>query len=280
MADTADPRRVVDPVSKAGYELVFEDTFDGDTLDQSRWLPYYLPQWSSREASAARYRLGDGVLRLLIEADQPPWCPEFDGQTRVSSLQTGVFAGPVGSKVGQSRFKPGLVVRQAQPAARLYTPQYGLFELRAKAVDDPRCMVALWMIGYEDQPERSAEICICEIFGRNVTADRAGVGMGLRPFGDPAIRDEFSVEELAIDARDFHVYAAEWTPEYVAFFVDHQLVKTVEQSPGYPMQFMLDIYEFPDDGPETGPARPYPKEFVVDWFRSYRPTTPQPAKRE
>jgi Glycosyl hydrolases family 16 len=279
MADTADPRRVVDPVSKAGYELAFEDTFDGDTLDQSRWLPYYLPQWSSREASAARYRLGDGVLRLLIEADQPPWCPEFDGQTRVSSLQTGVFAGPVGSTVGQSRFKPGLVVRQAQPAATLYTPQYGLFELRAKAVDDPRCMVALWMIGYEDQPERSAEICICEIFGRNVTANRAGVGMGLRPFEDAAIRDEFSVEELAIDARDFHVYAAEWTPEYVAFFVDHQLVKTVEQSPGYPMQFMLDIYEFPDDGPETGPARPYPKEFVVDYVRGYQSTTPQPAKR-
>jgi hypothetical protein len=260
-------RRVVDPVTKAGYELAFEDTFAGDTLDRSRWLPYYLPQWSSREAAAARYRLGDGVLRLVIEDGQQPWCPEFDGATRVSSLQTGVFAGPPGSTVGQSRFKPGLVVRQAQDNARLYTPRYGLFELRAKAVDDPRCMVALWMIGYEDEPERSAEICICEIFGRNVRPGSAGVGMGLHPFGDPGIRDEFSVEELPIDARQFHRYAAEWTPEYVAFFVDDQLVKTVEQSPAYPMQFMLGIYEFREDGP----ARPYPKEFVVDWFRGYRP---------
>ena len=105
------------------------------------------------------------------------------------------------------------------------------------------------MIGYEDEPDRSAEICICEIFGRDMAADRAGVGMGLHPFGDPRIRDEFTVEDLAIDARDFHVYAAEWTPGYVAFFVDHQLVKLVEQSPGYPMQFMLDIYEFPEDQP-------------------------------
>src|SRR5215218_5505014 len=87
------------------------------------------------------YRLGDGTLRLVIEADQPPRCPEFDGQTRVSSLQTGVFAGPVGSPVGQSRFADGLVVRQAQDNARLFVPQYGLFELRAGAVDDPRCMV-------------------------------------------------------------------------------------------------------------------------------------------
>jgi hypothetical protein len=274
MADTADPRRVVDPVGKAGYELAFEDTFDGEVLDEAHWLPYYLPQWSSREAAAARYRLGDGTLRLVIEADQPPWCPEFDGQTRVSSLQTGVFAGPVGSTVGQSRFDPGLVVRQAQRSARLYTPQYGLFELRARAIDDPRCMVALWMIGYEDEPQRSAEICICEIFGRNVTAGSVGVGMGLRPFRDPTIRNEFSVETLAIDPREFHLYAAEWAPDHVAFFVDHRLVKTVDQSPGYPMQFMLGIYEFPDDGQPAQPSRPYPKEFVVDYFRGYRPATP------
>jgi Glycosyl hydrolases family 16 len=264
---------VADPVSKAGYELAFEDTFDGDALDRARWLPYYLPQWSSREAATARYRLGDGVLRLLIEADQQPWCPEFDGQTRVSSLQTGIFAGPVGSTVGQSRFRPDLVVRQAQPAARLYTPQYGLFELRAKAIDDPRCMVALWMIGYEDQPERSAEILICEIFGRDVTAGSVGVGMGLRPFGDPAIRDAFSVETLDMDPEAFHVYAAEWTPERVTFLVDHRPVKVVEQSPAYPMQFLLGIYEFPGDGQAAGPARPYPKQFVVDWFRGYRPST-------
>jgi hypothetical protein len=274
MDDTAGAGRVVDPVSKAGYELAFEDTFDGDALAQSRWLPHHLPQWSSREAAAARHQLGGGLLRLLIEADQPPWCPEFDGQTRVSSLQTGVFAGPVGGTVGQHRFKPEVVVRQAQDNARLYTPQYGLFELRAKAIDDPRCMVALWMIGYEDAPDRSAEICICEIFGRNVTAGTVGVGMGVHPFGDPAIRDEFSVEAIAMDPREFHLYSAEWTPEHVAFFVDHRLVKTVQQSPSYPMQFMLGIYEFPNHGPATQLTHPYPKQFVVDWFRGYRPVAP------
>jgi beta-glucanase (GH16 family) len=163
------------------------------------------------------------------------------------------------------------VVRQAQDNLRLYTPTYGRFELRARAVDDPRCMVALWMIGYEDAPERSAEICVCEIFGRNVGPDRAGVGMGVHPFGDPRIRDEFSVEDLAIDAREFHTYAAEWTPEQVAFFVDHRPVKLVSQSPDYPMQLMLGIYEFPDDGEAGEPARPYPKQFVVDYIRGYRP---------
>jgi hypothetical protein len=279
MAGAAGARRVVDPVGKAGYELEFEDTFDGDTLDGTRWLPYYLPQWSSRAASAARYTLGDGPLRLVIEADQAPWCPEFDGGVRVSSLQTGVMAGPVGGTVGQHRFAPGLVVQEAQDDARLYTPRYGLIELRARATDDPRCMVALWMIGYEDEPEHSAEICVAEIFGRDVTPERAGVGMGVRPFADPGIRGEFSVEEIAMDAREFHVYTAEWTPEYVAFFVDHRLVKVVEEAPAYPMQLMLSLYEFPDDPGDPGdgrpapPPRPYPKQFVVDSVRGYRPTT-------
>src|SRR5688500_3181751 len=102
-----------------GWELEFEDTFEGDRLDASHWIPHYLPHWSSRDRSAARYELGDGCLRLLIAADQEPWCPELDGDIRVSSLQTGLFAGPVGSTVGQHRFNPNAVVREAQENVRL-----------------------------------------------------------------------------------------------------------------------------------------------------------------
>ena len=93
--------------------------------------------------------------------------------------------------------------------------------------------------------------------------------MGVHPFGDPAITDDFTVEPLPIDARDFHVYAAEWQPGQVSFFVDGRHVRTVPQSPDYPMQLMLNIYEFPGE-PVAG-ERPYPKEFVVDYVRGYRP---------
>jgi hypothetical protein len=252
-----------------GYELEFEDTFDGPALRLDRWLPYYLPQWSSREQSAAQYELVEGCLHLQIAVDQQPWCPELDGHVRVSSLQTGVFAGPVGSTTGQHRFSADAVVREAQPQARLYTPHYGRIELRAKALDDPRSMVALWMIGFEDEPERSAEICVCEIFGRDVREDSAAVGMGVHPFGDPEIVDEFSAETVAIDAREFHLYAAEWSRDEISFFVDGALVKTVAQSPTYPMQLMLSIYEFPGEEGERDPAA-YPKTFVVDYVRGYR----------
>jgi hypothetical protein len=73
----------------------FEDTFAAEALDRGRWLPWYLAHWSSRERSAARYDVGGGLLRLLIEEDQEPWCPELDGVTRVSSLQiSGQPTGP------------------------------------------------------------------------------------------------------------------------------------------------------------------------------------------
>lgn len=265
-------------MSAERHELEFEESFSGGALDLSRWVPYHLPQWSTRERAAARYEVGGDRLRLLVEKDQGPWCPEFDGGVRVSSLQTGVFAGPVGSKVGQHRFNPDAVVREAQRNARLYTPFYGRVEVRMAAPDDSRCMAALWMIGYEDEPDRSAEICVCEIFGRDVGTRESRVGMGVHPFGDRRIGEEWAAENLPIDARGFHVYAAEWVPESVTFYVDDERVKTVGQSPSYPMQLMLGLYEFPDeDGAREGP---YPKELVVDYVRGYRRIPGQATNRK
>jgi hypothetical protein len=94
--------------------------------------------------------------------------------------------------------------------------------------------------------------------------------MGLHPFGDPSIVDEFSAVRVPVDAREPHVYAADWTREQVAFSVDGEVVKTVGQSPAYPMQLMLGIYEFPpEEGAEPGPDD-YPKAFVVESVRGYR----------
>ena len=257
-------------LARERYEIEFEDAFGGDALDERRWLPHHLPQWSSRELSAARYELGNGCLSLRIEPGQGPWCPEFDGQVRVSSLQTGVFAGPLGSRVGQHRFNDAAVVREEQATSRLYTPRFGLVEMRCRATLDQGSMAALWMIGFEETPEQSAEICICEIFGKDAGPEGARVGMGVHPFGDPAIADEFAAETLPIDVRDFHTYAAEWTPERVAFFVDDRLVKTVEQAPAYPMQLMLGIYDFAGESPAASEPGRAPVELVVDYVRGYR----------
>ena len=111
--------------------------FLGPELNTSIWLPYHLPHWSNRVASAARFSVGAG-LKLRIDADQPPWYPDGDRFTKISTLQTGEFGGPIGSMVGQHHFRPELVVREEQEAVAFYTPTYGLFECRAKAIADLR----------------------------------------------------------------------------------------------------------------------------------------------
>ena len=170
-----------------GYALAVDEQFDGDELDDTRWLPYYTPHWSSRHTTAAGYEVSDGTLKLRIDADTPRWSPEFDGDVRVSHLQTGQFSGPVGSGIGQHRFRRGLVVREAQDEERLWLPHFGVIEARVRAIRHPTAMVALWPIGFEAQPRDCGEICIFEIFGGEIGEASALVGVGVKPQRDPRL---------------------------------------------------------------------------------------------
>ncbi len=260
---------IMNTTHKAGYRLAFEDDFNHPQIQLDKWIPYYLPQWSSREKSKPEYHFAEGNLVLKITEHQQPWCPEFNGDVKVSSLQTGLFAGELGSAIGQHKFNPNCKVREEQPTRKTYTPQYGYIEIRAKANNITReNIIALWMIGFEDTPEKSAEICIVEIKGHNLTEDKTIVGYGLRPFNDPSITNAFFEEPFAIDATQFHTYAADWSEEKIDFYIDGKKIKTIHQSPKYPMQLMLNIYEVPTKNPSTV-KRNYPNEFVIDYIRGY-----------
>ncbi len=225
----------------------FEDHFDGAALDTEVWVPHYLPQWSSRARSAATYAVAGSELRLTIPPEQGLWCEsEHDPPLRVSGIQSGIFSGPVGSTVGQQPFREGAVVREHQPPQWGWTPHHGVLEIRARMELTPRSMAAVWMAGLENEPQRSAEICVFEVFGDALEGNRgAGVGMGVHPFRDPAITDEFEAPRLPIDVTEHHVYAADWRPGRVDFLVDGEHVKTVHQAPDYPMQMMVAVFDFP-----------------------------------
>jgi hypothetical protein len=67
-------------------------------------------------------------------------------------------------------------VATAQPARRLYTPSAGLVEAVLRASDDPTCMLAFWLVGFEEEsPEQSGEICVAELFGNAVGPERSRV---------------------------------------------------------------------------------------------------------
>lgn len=249
----------------------FRDDFEGSALDREVWVPHYLPQWSSRAASAATYALAESELRLTIPAEQGLWCAgDHDPPLRVSGIQSGVFSGEVGTTVGQQPYRDGLVVREHQPAQWGWTPEYGLLEVRARLDLSPRSMASVWMVGLEQEPERSAEICIFEVFGETIESrdgrPTAAVGMGVHPFRDPAIRDEFETPRLEIDVAAFHVYAAQWRPGRVDFLIDGSHVKTVRQAPDYAMQMMVAVFDFPDKA-AASPRPDHVPELAVDYVR-------------
>ncbi|WP_394289166.1 GNAT family N-acetyltransferase [Microbacterium sp.] len=251
------------PLDLTGRVATVDERFDSDTLSPDRWWPFYTPHWSSRERTAARYEVGDGLL-LRIDEDTPPWAPEWDGDVRVSHLQTGQVSGDVGTTEGQHRFRDGLVVREAQPERRLWLPHFGVIEVRMSAVRHPDAMVAFWPIGVEDAPEESGEICIAEVFGSEIDDGGGWVGVGVKPQNDPRLRDAFergwSFEKVWVDGdlTQPHDYAVEWTPERLRFFVDGRWVKTAAAAIDYPVQLMLDLYELPDpSSPRDTDALPH-----------------------
>jgi hypothetical protein len=256
-------------LDRSRYEPTFVEDFADRALEPGRWLAHYLPHWTTPERSAARYALTDQGLRLRIDAGQPAWRPE-DGQMRVSNLQTGSFSGPLGSSAGQHRHRPDLRVVTPQPTRRLFTPSAGLVEARMRASADPSCMLALWLVGLEvGGPEQSGEICLAELFGSTVGPDRPTVRLGVKAHHDPRLRDDVHDVELDLDTSQGHGYAAAWDAHRERFYVDDMLVHTAEQGLDYPLQLMVDLFEFPV-GEERDPAA-YPKQALVREVRGWRP---------
>ena len=239
--------------------------FAGDALDTEVWLPHYLPHWSSRAASAATWTVAGGELRLSIPPSQPLWCEgSHDGALRVSGIQSASFSGPVGSPIGGQPFKDGLLVSTEEPPFWGYTPLYGQISVRARAVLTARSMAAFWLSGIEDTPQHSGEICVFEVFGDAVRDGSADVGIGLHKFRDPGLTEDFSAIPLPLDVAEFHTYAVDWAPGTLTFTVDGTVVRQVGQSPNYPVQLMLAVFDFPDKADPAAKTAPTPELIVTD----------------
>ena len=213
--------------------------FDGPGLDTDVWLAHYLPHWSSRAQSAATYTVTDSELRLTIPPEQGLWCPEDHDPIRISGIQSGAVS-------GQQAFADGLVVKEPHPPHYGWTPHLGRIEVRARMDLSPRSMASVWMVGLEEEPNRCGEICVFEVFGDAPTE----IGMGIKPIRDPALSWDFEQPRLDIDIASHHVYAADWKPGRVDFFVDGEFVRAVDQAPDYPLQFMVAVFDFPDKAPD------------------------------
>ena len=250
---------------------VVVEAFEGPTLNRDLWLPHYLPAWSSREATAASYTLSNGTLVLDIPTDHPVWCPGVHiPPLRVSGLQSGNWSGPVGTQLGQQRFREGLLVREEQDRFEGWLPTGGRVEIRASMDLSPRSMAALFMSGFEDDPEQlqCGELCVFEVFGNALGPPEhpsAEVGVGIKAFRDPALTQDFDAPRVPIDVTELHTYAVDWDAEEAVFTVDGAVVRRCADPPTYPLQLMLAVYDFPEWS--TGDDDHLVPRLVVDHVR-------------
>lgn len=246
----------------------FREDFLEPTLSSTRWVPHYLPQWTTPDRSKAFYTIRSGILTLEIRADQLSWLPS-DSHLRVSSIQTALFSGILGSGRGTHRHRPDIYVQTPQTLLRLYTPKApARIEATLRAHPHSDCMLAFWLVGLEDDhPEDSGEICVAEIFG-----DKTGIvdkdngkritelNVGVKKHSDAQLMDDMTKIVLQdFDACEWHKYSAEWDENEIRILVDGQLVKTSFQTIRYPMQVMIDLFEFPESE-EYRREQKYPKK--------------------
>ncbi len=246
-----------------GQTLVWEDEFDGDALDAASWTAllgrgpeYGLPVgWGNNElqyytARPENIAVGGGLLRIIARAES------YQGASYTSARL-------------RTKFKRDF--------------RYGRFEGRMKLPSGQGIWPAFWMLDTNSPYggwAASGEIDIMESVNE---ADRI---YGTIHYGGefPGNQYKGSEYEPGTDfSEDFHVYAIEWLPDEIRWFVDDVQYGSLSRdqwfsanAPDNPRApFDVDFHllmnvavggNFP--GEPNGDVG-FPMELVVDWVRVY-----------
>jgi beta-glucanase (GH16 family) len=169
----------------------------------------------------------------------------------------------------------------------LFSQAYGRFEARIKIPKGEGMWPAFWMLG-EDIPTvgwpRCGEIDIMENIGKEPSA----VHGSLHGPGNPArtfdLTSKFSLPGNPNLSDDFHLYAVEWDPMELRFFIDqtNYVTFTRDQWPHdtpwpFDHKFFL-ILNLAVGGDWPGPPDAntmFPQQMLVDYVRVYSRTPPK-----
>jgi beta-glucanase (GH16 family) len=163
----------------------------------------------------------------------------------------------------------------------LFQQTYGRFEARIKIPYGQGLWPAYWMLGSniatEDWP-KCGEIDIFENIGREPFTVHGTVhGPGYS--GAKAISAPFALRGGRRFADDFHLFAVEWEPEAIRFYVDNSLYQTITRfdlPPGavwvfdHPFFLILNVAvggRWPGS-PDGGTI--FPQTMLVDYVRVYK----------
>ncbi|MCD7944401.1 MAG: glycoside hydrolase family 16 protein [Clostridia bacterium] len=234
------------------YKLVFDEEFDGDTLDMSRWNYNYT--WGNTHNHAAycapeNVIVSDGCLTLLGERKRHPDSTGKYGNFNGKKLDL-LYTGAAINTHGKCHFT------------------YGYFEASLKIPRGRGMWPAWWMLSEGWPPE----IDMMEILGSRT--DRIMVNCH---FGND-YRDEKSEEQridLGFDSSaGFHVYGLDWTRERMIFYIDgkpvgHPFVGEEGLSQCRDMYMILNLAIDGWDGTPDDKT-PFPAKYMCDYVRVWQ----------
>ena len=241
-----DPQTWTKPGLPSQWELTFSDEFDNFNLNPNRWNAQL--RWDGEwNGERYEYRIINGEAQMyvnILSPDQdhldylvPVYNPfEFNGSRLAiravrNPLREGNFGidhGPLREVARQQEFLSGAISTHDK-----FSQKYGRFEARIKIPSEVGTFPAFWLYHQRQRWENTqrTEIDIMENLGHaphfiynsfhyhtEVSPSYSGNANFIKPSPSGQI---FTGVDFS---QDYHVYAVEWSPGYVAWFVDDQKV--------------------------------------------------------
>ena len=156
---------------------------------------------------------------------------------------------------------------------------YGRFEMRAKIDTNSGMWPAWWTLGISKPWPANGEIDIMEYYRKKLLANIACLGNNKRP---EWYSNRFSVDSLGTSwSTRFHIWRMDWTKDFIALYVDDQLLNEVSVDSLYdkdesgfnpfrqPHYMLLNLAIGGQNGGD--PSRTsFPKKFEIDYVRVYQ----------
>jgi beta-glucanase (GH16 family) len=198
---------------RPGWKLVWADEFDGDAVDPAKW----------------DFDIGNGFFDYQTHTWIPGWGNEelqyyTDRHPNVSVRDSVLTISAVKESLHGCGYTSARLKTRKKDGTPLFAKRYGRFEFRAKVPHGKGLWPALWMLPLHEKYggwAASGEIDVMEIVGEVPTQV-----LGSIHFGSGFPKRELVTHTHTLDNQstvaDWHVYAVEWTPGEIKWFVDDQ----------------------------------------------------------
>jgi beta-glucanase (GH16 family) len=203
--------------SAPSWKLVWSDDFDGKEIDRSKWdfdvgngfYSYEANQWIS----------GWGNAELQYYTREPDNAFVKDGMLHLRALKESLHGFGYTSARLKTRRKDG---------SPLFCKRYGKFEFRARLPTGQGVWPALWMLPQDEKYggwPASGEIDVMEARGQQPTRVLGTLHFGSRWPANTEASRTYELPRRGTIA-DFHVYALEWEPGEIRWYVDGERYAT------------------------------------------------------